>query len=382
MPSRSDVLLRLVDLAYAAAQENVWEPFLLELADSVDASCAALLSHSLSTTGTVAAFARTDPDSIAAYNKRFHRTDPFARSLRAIPTTSRSGVYTGEMLISNSDYTRTEFFNEFAVPFEMPRMMTAIIQTAADRVEGRVTGLTLTRRTAFEDPDIELLQTLFPHLNRALEVSRRLQGAVQGEGILDSVFELLRTPAILVDHRARVLRTNKRAVKVLASSDALFVRGGCLRANMPDDTSRLETACATAGRRAQKAGPPGETMRIGSSSSQGAVQLIIFPITSMEKSSTRPDGACAIVLIDEPTVGPEPSTGLLRELYGLTVAEAEIAARIAMGDELAEIADARSSSLQTIQWFNKQILAKLACRSRSELVRRLTLSIASLAQRE
>lgn len=360
-----------------------WEPFLAELSDALGGQGAALVSHTLNRAGSVAAAARLDPAFIASYNQYFHIHDTFALSLRARPWTERSGVFTGDMLVSRAQLMRTEFGNDFGAAFDLTRMMTAIVHGRPDEAPSPATGVTVLRRErdlSFEDADRPLFQAVFPHLVRALEIRGHLRRAEQTERTLGGVFELLPTPAMVVDRRARVLRANGRAQQLLARRDGLLTSSGVLAAHTSNDTSRLQAACAAAARPHGQTTPPGATLALWRPLSMTPLRLIISPLTPAESPiGIEINGPCALVLVDEPDDRRGPNGALLRRLYGLTQAEAEIATRIAAGDGLDEIAEARRCSLQTVRWHNKRILSKMGCSSRRALVRQLTLSVASLA---
>jgi DNA-binding NarL/FixJ family response regulator len=65
-------------------------------------------------------------------------------------------------------------------------------------------------------------------------------------------------------------------------------------------------------------------------------------------------------------------------LYGLTPAESRVAMLLACGKSVREIGDACQYTVQTVQWYSKQILSKTGCRSRAALVRELSGPLISL----
>jgi DNA-binding CsgD family transcriptional regulator len=79
----------------------------------------------------------------------------------------------------------------------------------------------------------------------------------------------------------------------------------------------------------------------------------------------------AVVFVSDPAEARGPSETHLRQTYGLTPAEASVAARIAVGHGLADIATERGSALETVRRQSKQILAKTGARHRADLMRLL-----------
>jgi DNA-binding CsgD family transcriptional regulator len=90
----------------------------------------------------------------------------------------------------------------------------------------------------------------------------------------------------------------------------------------------------------------------------------------------RTGGATAMVSVGDPADARSPNEGMLQVFYGLTAAEARVAARMATGDEGARIATDLGYTKQTLRWYCKQVLAKVGCRSRAELVRQLSGTLA------
>jgi DNA-binding CsgD family transcriptional regulator len=85
-----------------------------------------------------------------------------------------------------------------------------------------------------------------------------------------------------------------------------------------------------------------------------------------------PRKAAAIVFISDPSQDRLPSEWLLQQYYGLTPTQAEVAARVGVGRSLEEIANERGTTIETVRWYNKQVLAKTGCSNRAQLVRQLT----------
>ena len=84
--------------------------------------------------------------------------------------------------------------------------------------------------------------------------------------------------------------------------------------------------------------------------------------------------ACALVVVIDPELIPEPPIAMLRRLYGLTHSEALVATRVLRGEGLRAIADDLSVSQATVKTHLQHVFAKTGTHRQSELVR-LLLSI-------
>lgn len=93
----------------------------------------------------------------------------------------------------------------------------------------------------------------------------------------------------------------------------------------------------------------------------------------------RPPEAAPFVIAVTSEVGwPDGFSEMLRNAFELTPAETEVIRALAEGQQLAEIAEARGRSIDTVRAQLKSIMSKTATRSQTELVR-LTLSTMEMA---
>jgi DNA-binding CsgD family transcriptional regulator len=81
--------------------------------------------------------------------------------------------------------------------------------------------------------------------------------------------------------------------------------------------------------------------------------------------------ARALVVLVDPEQQPEPPTQLLRRVYGLTNAEADVALRVLRGDGLKPICEELSLSMATVKTHLQHIFDKTDTHRQAELVRLL-----------
>lgn len=84
----------------------------------------------------------------------------------------------------------------------------------------------------------------------------------------------------------------------------------------------------------------------------------------------------ALVVVTEPDAPLQVPEGLLRDLYGLTPAEARLAASLAAGRTLQEHAEAEGTATGTARWRLKQVFAKTETRRQAELAALVLRSVA------
>jgi DNA-binding NarL/FixJ family response regulator len=365
---RHDVLLALIDQVYeAAVTPQLWERFLVSLAESVNGRAAGLLQHDLVTSGAVNVGVRVDPEALRQYDCHFNRLDPWAAGARRL---GPGIVATDEMLIS-PEARRTEYFSDFAARFDLTRVLTVVFDSGAG-MNVVLSVLRGDRDEPFAQDDRRLVAALVPHVRQAIGIHQRIAAAQHERAGAVQALDALRCGVFLVDAGAKVLIANRSGRAMLAANDALSTDGSRLSAASPHETARLRQLCAAvAPTHSDARRHRGGMVTLERPSGGPALQALVAPAMTGGPLALHDDRIAAIVFVSDPADEQKPSEALLRELYGLTPAEAHVAARIAIGCSLDTIAAERGSALETVRRQSKQILAKTGARHRSELVVRL-----------
>jgi DNA-binding CsgD family transcriptional regulator len=84
------------------------------------------------------------------------------------------------------------------------------------------------------------------------------------------------------------------------------------------------------------------------------------------------NGASLLVITFDPEIQQTPPANMLRRMFGLTQAEAEVAVGIACGQRITEIAAERGVKAETVRTHTKTVFGKTRTRSQAELVALLT----------
>ena len=111
---------------------------------------------------------------------------------------------------------------------------------------------------------------------------------------------------------------------------------------------------------------------------RGNMRAVVAPLPVPAPTVSEPRPA-AVLFVGAPEDSDAERAQGLRELYGLTQAEARIAARLARGQRLSEIAGELEISINTVRGHLKQVFAKTGTHRQAELVR-LVLSAPSQLQ--
>ena len=223
--------------------------------------------------------------------------------------------------------------------------------------------------------EIATIKRLLPHIRQFIRVRQAL---VRAEAHGTTVTALLGNPRIGVLHlerRGQIIEVNDRARSILRLGDGLSDRDGVLGARNPDDQLRLERLVAAAL-------PVGGAIAVSGSMLLGRSSgLPPFLVHVKPAVVPQPDygarHAAALVLIVEPGSQHRIDPGLVARTLGLTPMESRVAAWLAEGRSVDEMAGAMGHTKHAVYWHLQRIYRKLSISRQAELVR-LVLSLAKL----
>lgn len=175
---------------------------------------------------------------------------------------------------------------------------------------------------------------------------------------------LLAVGVVLVEDSGRILIANRVAQQILERGDGLSVSGGRLSAACSQDHAALGRSIAAA----SNASPSSAALACGRPSGRRALSVVVKAL----RRHARPDQpGFAAVFITDPDQEVAAEAQDLASLYGLTPAEARLAARLARGMSPAQAAGALGLTVNTVRTHLKRIFSKTETRRQSDLVRLL-----------
>jgi DNA-binding CsgD family transcriptional regulator len=190
------------------------------------------------------------------------------------------------------------------------------------------------------------------------------------------------TAVVLVDRSARVIHASRAAEALLRGNDGLYADRFGLHASGPAATAALRKLCADCAETTRGTGlSAGGGLSLPRPSGRRDLQLVVSPLSRAAPVVQHNARIAAIVFVSDPDGAGRSDLTLLQTLYGLTRAEAVVASHLATGKTLKEIAAVLRYTTETMRWYSKQLLSKVNCRTRSELVRLLSTTLAALDMR-
>ena len=219
---------------------------------------------------------------------------------------------------------------------------------------------------------IELLGSLSREIRQFVLVRQEL---VRAEARSTTVTALLGNPRIGVvhlDRRGQVLAANDRASDILRNGDGMSDRNGVLRARVAEDNRRLASLLAAA--LPGTAGTAtGGSMRIRRGPGLTPIVVYVKPVPVPQPDYGARHVAAQVLLVD-PGRPHRLEPGLLASTLGLTRGEAQVAAWLAEGRSVRDMATSTGHTKGAVYWHLKQMYQKLAISRQADLVR-LVLSV-------
>ena len=292
--------------------------------------------------------------------RRFNRTNPIGLRMSSEETDELIG---SADVIGRKDLERTEMYQEFLRPHDTGHVGCLNIWRGT---AGHLTiSLSRSWQTGpFERHERRLARTITPHLRRSAHMARRLHHADLLARTSDTTLDIVSNAILLLDRAGRLLHANQAAMRLLRDADGIRAgRDSILSAATPSATRTLENLIAAA---AGFAGTGG-TLRLPRPSGKPHLLLLAIPVNAARHGLFVDDAAVVLSIVD-PAFTNRIDTAVLASLFGLTRAEAALAAQLLAGHDLPAIAAATGRSPHTVRNLLARVMAKTETNRQSELV--------------
>lgn len=213
------------------------------------------------------------------------------------------------------------------------------------------------------------------HVRHAVAIAQRLGHESRRAAVLERTAATLPCGLLLVDARLSVLFATDRAQALLRQRNGVQLEAGRLRSLRGLEDRALARALSrllVAPRDAIGA----LCITLPAHGRQPALRLLL-----MRATADAGDAPTVLLLAFEQDVGATlPRGELLRDIYGFSAAEAELAGLLLAGKNLLEAARTRSVSMNTAKSQLRNVLRKTGSRNQADLMRTLIAGPAGLLQ--
>ncbi|HZS51610.1 MAG TPA: LuxR C-terminal-related transcriptional regulator [Bryobacterales bacterium] len=358
----ADTVLELTGLIYASvADSSCWKVFLEAFLTSIRGqACSLALRDAADGRLSMNCWYGWSDEDMTLYFESYSAADPWRIANARGP---EGAVRAGADLSRREEMEPSAAFREFYAPRGAIHGMGGTILAT----EGRESIISAVRGACegpFGEPEKAVLRALMPHLKRAVLLHGELASLRLQLSLLAGHLDRCSHAFFLTDREGRVLYANAAAREIADLRDGLSLEDGVIvAASVRQNAEFREAVMEAAG------GRNGAWRRVTISRPSGAepYRLILMP--------AKDSGACpgvsrpaASILVIDSVFSPELDVPVLCELFPFTPAEARVAAKLALGRSVEEIAAELRISVETARTHVKRTLSKTATERQGELI--------------
>ncbi len=265
-------------------------------------------------------------------------------------------------------YETSEYYNDYALPYDMPVSVTAVVDRA------RYGTLRLCQcRTGGEGefPNVtrQLVPCFLPHFRLAFAIRDRLTGLQQNASAKAEALDRLPVGVLFLDHAGRVRETNRAARAMASAGDGFSIgRGGRLRGATPAQSRKLDAVLARTCAAGSDMLDTGGTVELPRPSGLRPYNGLVCPLRRLGFDIGLANWR-AVLFLRDPESEIEPPLDLIQRLHGLSRREAEAVWALSLGKSHPEIADDLSISIDTLRTYLRRAADKTGADRQADLVR-------------
>lgn len=299
-----------------------------------------------------------DPANAKAYAEYYYAIDP-TRAL-AMATPALQAMTTYEQFPA-AVRARHEYF-DFATRIDIGD----VIGVGTHETKGRRSLVSMQRPVGapgYDQKEKRLFELLASHVALSKKVQVELGDAWSASARLEAAFGKLVVPTLVVDRDARVRHLNAAATDLMVRNPQIAYRGGRLLFSDAKVNSAFQQAVRSA------ASTPGRAFALRLPLGKESAEILVAPLHPRHGATAGWNVPLALVMIAGHAQDEKSIAWRMQQLYRLTPAESRVAALLALGSSVEEIAAARRVSLATLRAHLRSIFSKTGTRRQAELVK-------------
>lgn len=360
--------LNLVSDFYSASMDaRFWPTALSKLGEALGVDACALASFDFAAgTGSIDHAVGIDVDQVGSYAEVYARGNVWLQ--REDMFRSPGVVLTDRDLVASGDSRGNEYYERWLAPQNLEHQLFGVLERQTSTVlylfaaRSAMTG-------PFGGDETALLRRLLPYLQRGLRAGQLLRRSQDIRQVALDALDVMPMGVMLVTVGGAVLGANHVARDVMGARDVLAVGRGGLEFIRDGRRTRFRELIADkmktplANRLPQPMAFP-----LARPGGLRPLSVLVCPVRMLHENAGWEQPA-AVVFIGDPDRSNEIDESRLRQLYGLTAAEARVAALLARGHRLDDIAMRLDVAYETTRKHLKKVLAKAETDRQAELVR-------------
>ncbi|MGZ8158246.1 MAG: helix-turn-helix transcriptional regulator [Methylobacter sp.] len=309
--------------------------------------------------------ARTDPETIVSYERYYSKVNVWFENSSDLP---EGELITTDRLFPVRELVKTEWYNDWLKPQGYFHAMIGHL-LKQDTLAVRL-SMFRSKQQPFSADETALFARLVPHLRRSCMIHKKLSEVKRVQATDTDLLNRLPVGLVLFDKGGQAVFTNHMAEAL--DGFRLNAAGLCLTANA-NETRALRRLIGNAAELGQ-----GNAMSLYRNNSNRPLSAIVV---SLQNRPLLFSGSAPVValFIGDPDMPLDLDDNLLTQCYGLSPAEAKLAAALLRGQAPGDYAQTRGISNNTVKTQLKQVLAKTGTHRQSELMQLLATGFGMLA---
>lgn len=330
------------------------------------------------------------PDTyVQQYAAKYHKYDLWSQAGFSKGLMTSGTVVSDEELVPRRTLTASRFYREFLKPSDTVRGCMSVV-FGTDSSDMRTTCMSVYRSQQakpFEAATKRLAQLLNPHISRSLGITFRLQDAQFAIATTHAALDRIQSGIVLLDASGAVTFANRAAADIFNEGKVLSLRrsvDGRDRIVGPNAgiTAEIDLFIASAlGQHPLEVDHFIKKMPIPRAYGKPPLLLNVSALpfeNNFNKGSAR---SGAILFITDAERSLTVDSVMMAKLFQLTDAEIALVSAMCSGNTLAEVAELRKVSIETVRSQLKSVFAKTQTSRQAELLR-LVLGLSSTQQRQ
>jgi len=356
----------LVESIYdAALNPELWGTAVANLRDEFNSIAAGFFVQTADQKLDEYFFEGLDPEQMDIYGEYFAENNPWF----TVPGLMKPGEILTDLSLEKfhndkNAFLKTEMCQDWCLKQDYRHAMGGSL---VDR-QGNLLNFTFFRSKKsgyYTSDEINRYRSLCRHLIKAIEINSHIESIESRSTVNEAVLNKLRIGVIFLDGKGRVAFFNDYVRKLLRQKDnGIFVKESRLRARNRRDCKSLDSAISNA-------------LTAGESSTivltrplQSALSVNIIPSTS-RRWLMEVKQITLTVFISDPDDRDVTDTEYLITRWKISPLEARFTCYLLQGKTIRQISELMELTINTAQWYSKQVMQKLEVNRQSELIIKL-----------
>jgi DNA-binding HTH domain-containing proteins len=361
----------------ASVDGTSWQTALKRIAQVFDAdSCAMVRRDFASGEARITHAFGLDSPAQNAYAKRFGRDDIWAGDGAPYQTAS---AFLGTDIVQESGLTASSLSREWLAPRGLLHATFLVLQREGSTAY-YVMVLRKAVKAAYTAADLAFAKSLAPKLAAAFRVGSDVARERAERVLAFEALDAMPIGVVLVDRVGGIVHANRFAHAIIAGGEGVIVAEGGVTLDRPGHRVRIRDLIAhVGGGRGSSVLTEPIIYTVPRFRQQRPLTCLIVPAVGRSDLPEHAEGPAAILFVGDPERPVAFDATRISRLYGLSRAEARVAALLARGFRLEEAADSLGIAYETVRKHLKQIFVKTSVSRQAELVRMLVTGPAGLA---